>query len=274
MRRYRAKLVLLWHLDFKVNLAGVAGIDDSAVGFPVRADIVHTDEESTNLLDGILRGGETYASDLFVRKLGQPLHRNAEVRPALVVGNGMELVDDEGAHVLQSPATALGGQENEERFGRRNEHMGRLLRHSLSLALGRISRSHGDSNVRKRSSPRLREVLQVAQGRHQVAMDIVRERLKRRDIDDLSLVRYFPLEALPDEAVEALQEGRQRLARPGRSRNERMPPLGDGGPSLRLRVRRSDELASEPLADEGMKRRERIVQELRLVQMFAHSIAG
>ena len=85
-----------------------------------------------------------------------------------------------------------------------------------------------------------------AQRRAQVALDVVGERLQRRDVDEpRALVRS----ARASEAVQRPQERRQRLARAGRRRDQHVLAGRDRRPRLRLRRRRLLERALEPLAD-------------------------
>src|SRR5262249_26380013 len=65
----------------------------------------------------------------------------------------------------------------------------------------------------------------------QVAIDVVVERLKWRDVQDLYSARQ---RVLAPEAIEASQERRQRLAGAGGGENERVPSRGDGRPALML----------------------------------------
>ena len=73
-------------------------------------------------------------------------------------------------------------------------------------------------------SPLRTELLPDAgQRRLQVAMNVVRQRLERRDIDNLGRVGQSAFEALPDEVIDGRKERRERLARAGRGGDQRMP---------------------------------------------------
>ena len=86
----------------------------------------------------------------------------------------------------------------------------------------------------------------------QVALDVVRERLQGRDIDDLRLVRELAGEPLTDQPVDGRQESGQRLtgARGCRdqdvaTREDRGPGLGLGGRGRRGLRRRPPRCAGE-----------------------------
>ena len=98
------------------------------------------------------------------------------MRAAFVVGHCMKLVNDQRFRPLESASTALGCQEDVERFWSGDEYVRRLLRHLLPLALRSVSGSHRHANVWEWSPALFREVLEFAQGAHEVASNIVRER--------------------------------------------------------------------------------------------------
>ena len=164
---------------------------------------------------------------------------SARCAPRLVCGHGVDLVDDHplgaGEHL-----PGLRGEDEVQRLGRRDEHVGRLASHGRALALGRVAGADGDVDVGADALQRSAEV----------ALDVVGERLERRDVDE-------PRPLLPcrqrvaREPVEPPQEGGQRLARAGGRRDEDVLAGGDGRPRLFLRGRRRLERALEPLSNAG-----------------------
>ena len=92
--------------------------------------------------------------------------------------------------------------------------------------------------------------------RDEVAVDVVGERLQRRDVDDprtpLAVGR-----GVRDEPVDAPEERGERLARAGRRADQRVLAGGDRRPRLRLRRGRLGERAGEPVADLRGELRER-----------------
>ena len=62
-----------------------------------------------------------------------------------------------------------------------------------------------------------------------------------------------PVESRAHQPVDAREKRRQRLARPGRRRDQRVPPLRDGVPALSLRPRRPRKLPQKPLPHQRVK---------------------
>ena len=62
-----------------------------------------------------------------------------------------------------------------------------------------------------------------ASGSCEVLLDVVAERLERRDVDDLRLVRKLAGDALAHQVVDRGEERSERLARTGRRRDQRVP---------------------------------------------------
>ena len=88
----------------------------------------------------------------------------------------------------------------------------------------------------------------------QVLVDVGRQRLERRDVDDPHLVRQAALlQPLAQELVDRGQEGGERLARAGRRRDERVIAPADGVPAVELRFRGFGKAAGPPLAEDRMK---------------------
>ena len=128
----------------------------------------------------------------------------------------------------------LAGQHQVERLGRRDQDVGRVADHVAPVLLGRVARADPDLHVR--ADP--------AQRRAQVLLDVVGERLQRRDVDE-------PRAAggrLGDEPVERPEERGERLARAGRGGDQRVRAGRDRRPRLRLGRRRLLERPPEPVA--------------------------
>ncbi len=77
-------------------------------------------------------------------------------------------------------------------------------------------------------------------------MDVVAERLERRDIDHRRRLREPAALGLAHQMVDDGEEGRERLPRSGRGRDQHMPAFLDRGPGLDLARRRGREVGAEP----------------------------
>ena len=89
--------------------------------------------------------------------------------------------------------------------------------------------------------------------RLEVALDVVGQRLQRRDVHDRGFVGKRTCHALTHEVVDRREEGGERLARSGRRRHEDVATRLDCRPRLRLRLRGSGKRLREPGADGGME---------------------
>ena len=96
--------------------------------------------------------------------------------------------------------------------------------------------------------------LDARQGRYQVLLDVVVERLERRYVEDVDriLERSFP--AAPEQVVDAPEEGSERLARAGGREDEGVLAVGDPGPRHSLRGRGLAKLGGEPLPHARLER--------------------
>ena len=86
-------------------------------------------------------------------------------------------------------------------------------------------------------------------------MDVVRQRLERRDVDDLGFIAQSARPSLANQAVEADEKRRERFARAGGGGDQNVPAGLDLGPALDLRLGRSAEASGKPFGNEGIEAR-------------------
>src|SRR6476620_4511782 len=152
------------------------------------------------------------------------------MRATFAGGNRMDLVDDHGSRGLEHGAPRLRAEQDVKRLWSGHDDMGRTLGGALALSLRRIARAHprADSDIRKAT---VAQRLANAGQRHvEIAMDVVRERFQRRDIDDLSLVRQPTIKSLAYEAIGGTKKGGERLPGTGWCRDQHISSRGDRGP--------------------------------------------
>ena len=154
---------------------------------------------------------------------------------ALRPGDGVHLVDDHRLDAAQH-LLALRGQEEKERLRRRDQDVGRRAQHQAALALVGVARP--DSDRERRAEARQRAA--------QVALDVVVERLQRRDVEQPEALAGARV-----EPVDARQERGERLPRPGRRLHENVRATRDHGPRGELGGRRPGECLLEPGARGG-----------------------
>ena len=222
------------HVDLEVQRLADPRVDE-------RARARRADHEAPDLLERVLRRRQADALRLALLERGEAFERQREVRAALRRRDGVDLVEDDRLDAREDLARAAGEHEV-ERLGRGDEDVRRVAAHRGAVALRRVAGAHADGQ--RRADP--------AQRRAQVAVDVVRERLQRRDVDEARVVRR-----LPSQPVEPPEERGERLARSRRRRDERVLARGDRRPCLRLDLGRALEGGGEPVADRGCELRQR-----------------
>ena len=228
-RRRRAELahVLDRDDDLEVELLPRPRVDE--LDRPAARD------EAADLLERPLRRGE---AEPLERPLGDPLEsldREREVRAALRPRQRVDLVEDQRL----DPAEALArgrGEHQVERLGRRDQDVRRFLHERAALLHRGVAGADADTERRLEPGERPAEV----------ALDVVVERLQRRDVEHAQ-----PRARARGEPVDRVQERGQRLPRPGRRLDQDVRARRDRRPAERLRRRRRRERALEP----GSRRR-------------------
>ena len=211
------------------------------------------DQEMRDLLDGILRGRQADAQQAAAAQVGETLERESEMAAALVGRDGMDLVDDHGAGGRQHLAARLGAEKDVERFRRGDDDVRRPAAHALAFAGRRVAGAHPRPDIDVGQSAAAQLLADAGQRRFEIALDVVGERLERRDVDDLCLVRKLAGDALPHQIVDRRHEGGEGLAGAGRRGDQRMAAGLDQRPGIGLRRRRGGEAGLEPGGDGRMK---------------------
>ena len=187
-------------------------------------------DEAADLLERTLRRREPDSLRRLRRERLEPLDREREMGAALRAGDRVHLVEDQRVDAPQQLACARGEQQ-EERLRRGDQDVRRLAEHRRALLLRRVARADGDAELR----------LEARERAAQVPLDVVVERLERRDVEQAEAVSRRRR-----QAVDRGEERGERLPRAGRRLDEDVPAAGDRRPALRLRRRRRGEVSLEP----------------------------
>ena len=150
--------------DLEVELLARPGVDE--------LDRAVAGDEPADLLERALRRREADPLRRLLEQRVEPLQRERQVGAALGAGDGVHLVDDHGLDPAERLAR-LRGQHQEERLRRRDQDVGRLLHELAPLLLGRVARADADAEVG----------LDPGERPAQVPLDVVVERLQRRDVE-------------------------------------------------------------------------------------------
>ena len=188
----------------------------------------------------------------------EALEAEREVRAALRAGDRVDLVDDDVLDPAQDLARRA-GQHQVERFGGRDQDVGRMARDLAAVVGGRVAGAAGDRDVRRRLAETLRREGDPGQRRAQVPFDVVGQGLERRDVQDADRARRLAgrrRARVGREPVERPEERRERLAAAGRGVDERVLAARDRRPAAGLGVGRRLEAGPEPVTDGGREGRE------------------
>ena len=253
---HRAQLVV-GNLQRQVQLPAVPGIHDRAPRRPVGvvAVLARAHQQTGDRRNRPHGGRQPHPLHRPPRDVREPLQGQGQVRAALVRGDGMDLVHDHGPGGAQHGPAPLRGHQQEQRLGGGDQDVGRVLEHGRPLAGRRVAGPdrHPDQGRGQPEFPGHRRDL--PQRCLEVLLDVRGQRLQRGHVHHL---RARPrLSASPIEPVKTHQERGQRLTRPGRRRDQRVPARRDFLPPARLRLGRPGrEPPPEPGAHRGMERLE------------------
>ncbi len=187
-------------------------------------------------------------------QLLEALQREREVGAALRAGDRVHLVDD---HVLHGPEhlAGLAGQKQVQRFRRGDEDVRWPAGELPAFLRGRVARAQSHADGRQRLVQSRRRERDSGEGRAQVPLHVVGERLQRRDVehaDPRGGTAIWPRPRRPaGQPVQAPQERSEGLAAARRRVDQRVVPVRDRAPAVRLRLRGLAERRAEPGASGG-----------------------
>jgi hypothetical protein len=145
----------------------------------------------------------------------------------------------------------LAGEQQVERLRCRDEDVGRVALHPSPLDGGGVARAQKRRRWRWcLEAEALGGVADAGQRCTEVPIDVMGERLERRDVED-STARTGGGFRVAEEGIDRGEEGRQRLSGSGRGVDERVPSGRDGRPAEALGFRRRAERSLEPCSGGG-----------------------
>ena len=151
------------------------------------AGLSRAGKKMRNLLDGFLRGREADTSGAISQQV-KPLQRYRQMCAALVVGDGMNLVNDYRFNMAQNGAATVRREQDVQRLGRGHQDVRRTLQHLAPLFHQRVASAHGGANLRHQQAAFARQRRDFAQRAIEVFLDVVTQRLQRRDVKDFGAV--------------------------------------------------------------------------------------
>ena len=235
------------HFHREIELALVPDIDDH------RSRPAVAGQKVRDFFDRLLGRGKPDAHRRTIGQRFQPLQRKRQMRAALVVGDGVDFVDDDGFDIAQNRAALFRGQQNVKRLRRGDQNVRRPLQHGPALVHQRVAGADRGANLRHQQSALARHLQNFAQGHFEILLNIVAQRLQRRNVKNFSAVVQIAGQRLADQAIDAGEKCRQRLARTGGGGDERRAPGEDVRPALFLRLGRRAEFRDKPLRDQRVR---------------------
>ena len=172
--RLRVVHVLERHHHLEVQLLAFANVYQ-------RDGPVHPTQEASHLVERALGGGEPDALNVSVGDVAQAFQRQRQVRAAFGAGHRVDLVDDHPAHRPQD-LLGSGREEQIQRFGRGDQNVGRGAVDIPPVGGGCVAGADGDVDGGRRQPETLGGEADADQRRLQVALDVMRQGLQRRDV--------------------------------------------------------------------------------------------
>ena len=211
-----------------------------------------------DFFDRLLGGRKPDAHRRAIGQRLQPLQRERQVRAALVVGDGVDFVHDDGLDIAQNRAALFRGQQDVERLGRGDQNVRRPLQHRPPLVHQRVAGADGGANLRHQQSALARHLQNLAERDFEILLDVVAQRLQRRDVENFSAVVQIAGQRLAHQAINAGKKCSQRFAGAGGRGDQRGASGEDMRPALLLRLGRRAELRGQTTPRRGdAPRRER-----------------
>ncbi len=191
-------------------------------------------EKPRHFVERALRRGQSDPLQGFVAGANrlEPLQRQREVRAALAWHERVDLVDDHGIDRAQ-PIARIRCEKEEQRLRRRDQNVGRLA--SEARAVGGRCVARPDRDLRNGDGGALGpgHVRDARQRRAQVPLDVDRERLQRRNVQDAAAF-LRGRRRLEEQPVEAPEKRGQCLAAARRREDQRRFSARNRRPSERL----------------------------------------
>ena len=107
------------------------------------------------------------------------------MRAALVVGYGVDFVDDDGADAAEMLAGFACGEEDVEGLGRGDEDVRRVAEHGGTLFGEGVAGADCGADLGAEIASGQGEPLDLGEGAVEVLLDVVGEGFERTDVDDL-----------------------------------------------------------------------------------------
>ena len=165
----------------------------------------------------------------------------------LIVGDGVNLVDDHSPDMPKVLARFSRRQQDVERLRRSHKNVRRVAQHRGALLGQRVAGAHSGTNLRREIPLSQCKLLNLAKRLVEILLNIVGERLQRRDVHHLRARCEVALDRAAKKLVDTDQKGCQSLAGSGRRRDQRRLTGKYRRPAVLLGLSGRAEFLQEPL---------------------------
>jgi hypothetical protein len=198
---------LLGHPHRQVPVPYVPDVDDRAIRRSVGPVAPGPDEQAGDLLDRFLGRRQSDALQPSSGGAVEALEGQGQMRAALVLRDGVDLVDDHRFRGAEEPAAVVGGQQDVEGLGRGDQDVGRALDHRGAFRGRGVAGSDCNADLGQLEALGGGELANLAERFLEVLLDVVAERLEGRDVDHRGLVGQVAVGRALDQLVDRPQEG-------------------------------------------------------------------
>ena len=200
----------------------------------------------------LLRRGQTNAHRRLVSQRFQTFQRQRQMRSALVVGDGVNFIDNHRLNIAQNRAALIRGQQNVKRLRRGDQNVRRPLQHGAPLGHQRVAGADRGANLRHQQPALARHRENFPQRHLKIFLNVVAQRLQRRNVEDFGAVRQIARQRLAHQPINAGEKCSQRFARARGRGDQRGAPGQNVRPALLLRLGRRAKPLHKPLRHQRM----------------------
>ena len=198
------------HFHCKIELAFVSHIHDDRLWAAIAS------QKSGYFFDRLLGCGKSDAHRWTIGKSFQPLQRESQMRPALVVGDCVNFIHDDGLNIAQNGSTSFRSQQDVKRLRSGDQNVRRTLQHRAALVHQRVAGADGGTNLGHQQTAFARHLKNLAQRPFKIFLNVVAQRLQRGDVENLGAVVQISCQGLADQPVNTGQKRSQSFARTSR----------------------------------------------------------
>ena len=244
------------NLNSQIERTAVAHVHDR--GFWPAGAHQEASHQFNRLLGGRKSNADGRLAALRDHKLFQAFERQRQVRPAFVIGHGMNFIHNDGVNFAEKLAALLRCKQDVEGLGRGHQDVGRALQHGATLRRKRVTGADRGANAGQRQPAVRSQLRDFRERRLEILLNVVAQSFQWRDVNHRRRIPQFASHPLPHQAVNASQEGRKRFAGAGRRRDQRVPARQDVRPALFLRLGGKSETLQEPILHKSVRPRQTV----------------